>query len=192
MPRTQMPSYSPSPATLLASAAGLLLVLGTIAACSEPGGGGADSGIDEDTGLDISYGEGSWEECCKEGEISTCYCPGGVDCGYGAFTQCGGGSCAVPPMTCSGDAGDVDHPPDSADGGDAGPVPDTGRDTGPTDTGPTDTGPIDTGTPDTATPDTSMPDTEPADTAPSGDADGGRAADTSGNDATDIVETDAP
>lgn len=163
--------------SLLVAAAGVSLLLATVTACSEPDGGGSDGGMVEDTGLDISYGEGSWEECCKEGEVSTCYCPGGVDCGYGEFTQCGGGRCVVPPMTCSGDAGDVGDTSNMADAGDSGPT-DTGGDTGSDpdtsgDTGPADTDPIDLGTPDTAGADTSQ-------------------ADTTHSDATDIVETDTP
>jgi hypothetical protein len=169
--------------SLLVAAAGVSLLLATVTACSEPDGGGSDGGMVEDTGLDISYGEGSWEECCKEGEVSTCYCPGGVDCGYGEFTQCGGGRCVVPPMTCSGDAGDVGDTSNMADAGDSGPT-DTGGDSGPTDTGSVDTAPDDTGAPDTSPADTHPADTNPADTesadtAPRGDVD-----------AADIVETE--
>lgn len=51
---------------------------------------------------------GSWEPCCIDGRISTCFCPAGAACNYGWYTDCGGGTCGYTPDQCSNsDAGSV-------------------------------------------------------------------------------------
>jgi len=55
--------------------------------------------------------EGTWQACCQNGEISSCYCPPQTACNYGRFKRCGGDRCVVewgnPEATCPVDAGDV-------------------------------------------------------------------------------------
>lgn len=48
---------------------------------------------------------GYWEACCVDGVIDTCFCPAGLACNYGWFTDCGGGSCVGPTESCGADAG---------------------------------------------------------------------------------------
>ncbi len=49
-----------------------------------------------------SQPEGSWEACCQDGKIGTCFCPGGAVCNYGWFTDCGNGTCTPNPgQTCA-------------------------------------------------------------------------------------------
>ena len=46
--------------------------------------------------------EGSWERCCKSGKIDSCFCPAGMACNYGWFTDCGNGTCTPDPnQTCA-------------------------------------------------------------------------------------------
>ena len=44
--------------------------------------------------------EGTWESCCQNGKVSTCFCPAGVACNYGWFTDCGSGVCVMPNQVC--------------------------------------------------------------------------------------------
>lgn len=44
--------------------------------------------------------EGTWDPCCLDGKVSTCFCPAGVACNYGMFTDCGDGSCTMFGQTC--------------------------------------------------------------------------------------------
>src|SRR5690606_26612912 len=46
-----------------------------------------DAGVPDDAG-------GSWESCCVEGRIDTCFCPAGTACNYGWYESCGDGTCA--------------------------------------------------------------------------------------------------
>jgi len=86
-------------------------------ACGEGDGGAPDAGP-ADAG-------GTWEPCCVDGVVDTCFCPGGAECNYGWFDDCGDGTCANPPDMCGAP--------------DAGPV-DAGADAGPADAGPADAG----------------------------------------------------
>jgi len=64
----------------------------------------ADAEVPTDAGGDTG---GYWERCCRDGRLSTCYCPAGVACNYGDFIDCGDGTCGYggdPAMVCS-DAG---------------------------------------------------------------------------------------
>lgn len=63
--------------------------------------GGTDAGPDAG---------GTWDPCCVDGTITTCFCPGGAECNYGWYTDCGGGTCVNEPSAC--------------------PVPDAGVDAG--------------------------------------------------------------
>jgi hypothetical protein len=49
--------------------------------------------------------DGTWQPCCKNGVIESCFCPGGAICNYGWFHDCGEGTCASGPHMCSEDAG---------------------------------------------------------------------------------------
>ena len=69
----------------------------------------------KDTDREIDEAEGSWETCCEDGVISTCYCPPKTACNYGLFSRCGGNTCSY--GGC---------PPEAGDTGDAVDVPDTG------------------------------------------------------------------
>ena len=53
---------------------------------------GMDTGHEYDTGED-----GTWQTCCQNGEITTCFCPSDMACNYGWFEECEDGSCV--PMT---------------------------------------------------------------------------------------------
>jgi hypothetical protein len=70
---------------------------------------------------------GTYEECCQNGVLTTCYCPPNAACNYGlGLNDCGNGTCTYD-ATCPGvDAG---VPPDTSvpDGGpvDGGVPPDT-------------------------------------------------------------------
>lgn len=71
-------------------------------------------------------GEGTWETCCVDGRVDTCFCEAGWSCNYGWFNDCLDGTCAFERWECFDDAG----PPD------------------PPDAGPADAGPADAGAPD--------------------------------------------
>lgn len=76
------------------------------------GDGGGDAAHDGSTDPDSA---GTWERCCDNGRISSCYCPAGMACNYGWFTPCPDGTCVLgrdAPGKCSpaDDAG----PPDAA------------------------------------------------------------------------------
>jgi hypothetical protein len=43
---------------------------------------------------------GAWEPCCVDGIVDTCFCPAGLACNYGWFTDCGDGTCVGPVETC--------------------------------------------------------------------------------------------
>ncbi len=46
-----------------------------------------DMAPDADMASDADMG-GSWEPCCNNGQISSCFCPEGAACNYGWFTSC--------------------------------------------------------------------------------------------------------
>ena len=65
----------------------------------------ADAGRDARVpGFDAGL-EGTWETCCVEGRIDSCFCEAGWSCNYGWFTDCGGGTCSYTPEECPADAG---------------------------------------------------------------------------------------
>jgi hypothetical protein len=72
-----------------------------------------------DGATDTDADPGSWQQCCPNGRLETCYCPPHTDCNYGAgLVRCDDGTCSMRPgFSCSPDAGtDVammkDAPPD--------------------------------------------------------------------------------
>lgn len=76
--------------------------------CSFDGCPGGDGGVDAgptDAGTDAG---GSWESCCVDGMIDTCFCPAGAACNYGWYTDCGDGMCAFGPDECTPDGGASD------------------------------------------------------------------------------------
>ncbi|MFW5876399.1 MAG: hypothetical protein ACOCXM_06650 [Myxococcota bacterium] len=62
--------------------------------------------------------DGTWENCCVDGEVDTCFCPAGAACNYGWYTDCGDGTCSLDPEGCDGDGGTEDAAVDA--GGDGG------------------------------------------------------------------------
>jgi hypothetical protein len=75
---------------------------GVCAADAGPDGAVPDGGTYNDAG--------SWDTCCQNGVIATCFCPANVACNYGWFTNCGGSACVdgIFPQdarVCLGDAG---------------------------------------------------------------------------------------
>jgi hypothetical protein len=50
-------------------------------------------------------GAGTWEPCCVDGRVTTCFCSAGEACNYGWFTDCGGGTCEAGPGSGCGDGG---------------------------------------------------------------------------------------
>ncbi|MDQ3035898.1 MAG: hypothetical protein M3Y87_26075 [Myxococcota bacterium] len=54
-----------------------------------------------DAGVERDAGEpGSWDPCCVDGMITTCFCPAGAICNYGLYEDCGGGYCTSPGDSC--------------------------------------------------------------------------------------------
>ena len=43
---------------------------------------------------------GTFEPCCVGGRIDSCFCPGGAECNYGWFEDCGAGTCVDPGSMC--------------------------------------------------------------------------------------------
>ncbi|MBX3274400.1 MAG: hypothetical protein KF729_29315 [Sandaracinaceae bacterium] len=64
--------------------------------CAYEAGACADGGVATDAGTP----DGTWEPCCNDGVIESCFCPAGVACNYGWYTDCGGGTCVGPVETC--------------------------------------------------------------------------------------------
>src|SRR5688572_21644348 len=71
--------------------------------------GGHDGGVvDRDGDVVGSDGGGYWGPCCADGVIDTCFCPAGLACNFGWFTDCGDGTCLPDPSaTCGGSDGGV-------------------------------------------------------------------------------------
>ncbi|HJL18263.1 MAG TPA: hypothetical protein RMH99_21545 [Sandaracinaceae bacterium LLY-WYZ-13_1] len=67
------------------------------------GDGGVDAGPEaEDAGMSdagVDAG-GTWSDCCVDGVIDSCFCPGGAECNYGWFNDCGDGLCVGPSEMC--------------------------------------------------------------------------------------------
>ena len=99
------------------------LVLG---GCSTSHGTGEDAAVTdaarEPDAADVDAGEGTWEPCCVDGVVETCFCEAGWACNYGAFVTCADGTCAYDP-SCQLEDGGVDAGVDAgSDAGlDAGP-----------------------------------------------------------------------
>jgi hypothetical protein len=51
-------------------------------------------------GVDAGPTGGIWEPCCVDFRVSSCFCPAGVACNYGFYTDCGDGTCTFPGATC--------------------------------------------------------------------------------------------
>lgn len=110
----------------------VILFVGGVVACTQPTGETDDSDSEwsatrDDGGAPIpdtttdtppDTREGTWQRCCKDGEISTCFCEAEAICNYGQFVECGGNKCAIGPYGCDPDAGDTsdgEDPPDVSD-----------------------------------------------------------------------------
>lgn len=102
--------------------------------CAEPGescpgdpdgADGTDSAADSVAGdaTDGMLGEvdggGSWDPCCQDGVVTTCFCPAQAVCNYGWYNDCGGGTCVFIDESCPGDV-DASDAGDSTDSTDAG------------------------------------------------------------------------
>lgn len=65
---------------------------------------GFDLGVSDtsvsDTGVS-DRGLGTWDPCCVDGILDVCYCPEGRACNYGAYTDCGDGTCAEGRLECT-------------------------------------------------------------------------------------------
>lgn len=47
-----------------------------------------------DGSVDAAAGDGgTWEVCCKDHVVDTCFCPTGATCNFGWYTDCGDGTC---------------------------------------------------------------------------------------------------
>ncbi|QDG50802.1 hypothetical protein FIV42_08680 [Persicimonas caeni] len=106
------------------------------AACSDDTSEGRDTGwqVGEDTGSDADDADdatdtqdGRWESCCENGRVDSCFCPAGMACNYGMYTDCGDGTCSYDPQGCydTGDAGDVSDTTDTTDTTDTSDTSDT-------------------------------------------------------------------
>ncbi|MCA9670295.1 MAG: hypothetical protein KC503_32090 [Myxococcales bacterium] len=73
-----------------------------------------------DAGLDVTDLGGTWDPCCQNGKISTCYCPPGAICNY-YYQPCSATTCADPGQSCP-DGGVSDAGPPDAPTLDANPV----------------------------------------------------------------------
>lgn len=67
-------------------------------------GGITDGGSDAGPGDAGREDGGTWDACCVDGKVSSCYCPPGAACNYGWFSACGGDTCVAGPNSCP-DAG---------------------------------------------------------------------------------------
>ena len=70
--------------------------------CSTSFSGCPDAGPPDSGAPDVApdAGDGTWESCCRSNQIMTCFCPSGVACNYGWFTDCGDGQCTSPGQPC--------------------------------------------------------------------------------------------
>jgi len=57
-------------------------------------------GMDADGQDSADIGAGRQEECCRDGLITTCFCPANSVCNYDQFEDCGDGFCANPGESC--------------------------------------------------------------------------------------------
>ncbi len=84
-----------------------------------------DASTDASTDVAPDAEDGTWQACCQDGELASCFCPAGAACNYW-FTECADGSCAMP-NSCPedadvgtggdvGDSKDVIHSIDLGDG----------------------------------------------------------------------------
>jgi hypothetical protein len=64
----------------------------------------SDTADATDTGDVDADADGHWSACCLNGEVDSCFCPSGVACNYGWFTDCGDGTCVMPGEECPHDA----------------------------------------------------------------------------------------
>ncbi|AKF04670.1 hypothetical protein [Sandaracinus amylolyticus] len=122
----------PGGAWIATMVAVLALVLG---ACSESREATRDAGVAQDArvvGTDARVGEdagrrdaevdagGSWDTCCNDGRVDTCFCPGGASCNYGlGLVVCADGRCTYdhtgdPELFCSAPDGGL---PDAGEPG---------------------------------------------------------------------------
>jgi predicted small secreted protein len=77
--------------------------------CEDPGSGTMcepDGGHVDPPDAGPPDAGGYWEPCCIDGMVDTCFCPAGLACNYGWYTDCGDGTCIeAPGSTCTVDAG---------------------------------------------------------------------------------------
>lgn len=58
-----------------------------------------DATVDASRDASMDAG-GTWEACCVDGRIETCYCPANAACNYGWFTACEDNMCVAPTEEC--------------------------------------------------------------------------------------------
>jgi|GEM_PF-5688517 len=62
---------------------------------------------DIDNGNDADIAEpGTWEPCCNDGIVDSCFCPADMACNYGMYHDCGEGTCVFGGGTCPDDDGE--------------------------------------------------------------------------------------
>lgn len=91
--------------------AGVCVLGGTVEHCPDTDAGGSDvlddidEDIDEDTvESDVEDGDaGTWQSCCKNGVVDSCFCPANMACNYGMYQDCGDGVCVFGGQTCPAD-----------------------------------------------------------------------------------------
>lgn len=80
---------------LFAMVAGFLFLLSCVDVITPKGEQNTEQLADGNTTQETQPIDGSWEACCKEGQVSKCFCPQGADCNYGLFQDCGNGTCTL-------------------------------------------------------------------------------------------------
>ena len=73
--------------------------------CSESHEPRTDAGSVDAGPPGFDAGEGTWESCCNDGIIDTCFCPAGAACNYGWYTPCSATTCTFGEACPGDDAG---------------------------------------------------------------------------------------
>lgn len=81
-----------------------------------------EDGVAPDTRADAE--EGTWESCCKDGVVDSCFCPAMMACNYGMYQSCGNGTCTYggepcPEIDAGSDIREEDIGEEIVDGSDA-------------------------------------------------------------------------
>ncbi len=81
---------------------------GWLEQCPDTDAGLPDADVEEDVveepdvvEVDVEDGDaGSWESCCTNGVVNSCFCPAGMACNYGMYQDCGEGTCVFGGQSC--------------------------------------------------------------------------------------------